>query len=559
MMLTAPAESRRYRCVLFACMRVAIQPAFNYSYFTLFNDLFYLFLSFANVMRNFDPEDPLDDVNRESQRREFPSRIVSYRKKKVKTKSRVVYEGTRDYDSEMSEIHDTQTLFSGKQSIKSANNTEFPSLPGPSFENRRLTRVKRPSINLLALSNLSPGSSCIDVDSSVKQPGSGSNNRARVRHNFNKSFYSLEEKDEDKSSDDASVRETGKLNGSSVSSAALHNTRLRQDLSLIVNSPLSPGGSSTFYTHPDSSTIPPLKVRCASSLSRATESSIRSVRPSSPKVFNTTTSSNAPDPYSPSLSVGSSALSTQLIIAPCTPLQLYCYMPDSGSVGFECPFSALAPSNQVLLDLLGLSHPDFMSVDDIAEGSGKHLAKYANVATHHKLFDVTNCHIVAPSDIPKNVLFRSLSALANSTFIPIQSAFGGTNGALTATGTYDILKYNRRSGKCDMLSQFTWKLLQVFYGDLKSTFNVYEVFLGAFASPCRHDSSRALSPYFNNSPGNFSVAPPFSPTSPTVSGGPSPVIFTNPTLLTYEALCNLEEYLNGTLALFVKVSIYFFL
>lgn len=507
--------------------------------------------SFANVTRNFDPEEEMD---LESRRREFPSRIVSYRKKKVRAKQRVVYEGPRDYDSEMSEIHDTQTLFSGKQSIKSANNTEFPSLPGPSFENRRLTRVKRPSINLLALSNLSPGSTSIEIDPSMRHLGS--NNRARVRHNFNKSFYSLEEKDEDKSSDDASVRETGKINGSSMSSSIQHNQNINQDLSLIVNSPLSPTGSATFYTHPDLNIIPPMKLRCHSSLSRATESSIRSVRPSSPKLFNTTTSSNAPDPYSPSLSVGSSALSTQLIIAPCTPLQLYCYMPDSGSVGFECPFSALAPSNQVLLDLLGLSHPDFMSVDDIAEGPGKHLAKYANVATHHKLFDVTNCHIVAPSDIPKNVLFRSLSALANSTFIPIQSAFGGMNGATAATGTYDILKYNRRSGKCDMLSQFTWKLLQVFYGDLKSTFNVYEVFLGAFASPSRHDSSRALSPYFNNSPGAFSVGgQPFSSTSPTVSGGPSPVIFTNPTLLTYEALCNLEEYLNGTLALFVKVHL----
>lgn len=374
----------------------------------------------------------------------------------------------------------------------------------------------------------------------------------RRRPNFS-DFHILQEQDEEDMSDDVSVPESRKNNVSSMSSMIMRPA-MNFSPSLFGTPSIDRSQDmDNYFSFPSHDKMSPVDQRSSSSVSvyhtgqgpKRQES--KSARPCSTTPFNS--SGSAAEPYSPSSSVVSSAIASQLIIAPCTPLQLYSYMPDSGSVGFECPFSTLTATNQNLLDLLVHSQRD--TATDISSNNS---STSFNITVPKNPPDRTHTPMVTSGPVPREVLYRSLSALVNTTFVPIETTMNGNTGTLITNRTSDTSKLNRMTGKCDMLSLFTWKLLQVFYWDLKSTINVYEVFLSSFSPRCALNTNTTRDPIpssrtFSNRSDTYSSCDALE----GMSSGPLPLIFSDPTLLNYEALRNLEEYLSGTLALFVKV------
>jgi hypothetical protein len=519
------------------------------------------------VTRNFDAI--ADDSNvsqrpNSTRRRALPKLVKNHLKER--SHHRVAYMIPEDYDSE---VDDIQSRMSAKHSTKSANNAEYMTTPGPPSE-VRYPQPQRPSINLLATSNSQSYLSDEDRDRDIYRErdihrdrdlsSSGSHHRqtgnhlmTRRRPNF-KGFHILQEKDEEDMSDDASGPESVKNNVSSMSSFIIRSHHHPMNLSPSLFGTPSMDKSQdmdNYFSFPSHDMVSPVDQRCSSSVSLYHTGSKRheskSARPCSTNVFNS--SSSAAEPYSPSSSVVSSAIASQLIIAPCTPLQLYSYMPDSGSVGFECPFSSLTSTNQNLLDLLVHSQRD--TATDISSNNS---STSFNITIPKTAPDRTHTPMVTSGPVPREVLYRSLSALVNTTFVPIQTTMNGNSGTFITNRTSDTSKLNRMTGKCDMLSQFTWKLLQVFYWDLKSTINVYEVFLSSFSPRCALNSTSTRDPIpssrtFNNRSDTYSSCDALE----GMSSGPLPLIFSDPTLLNYESLRNLEEYLSGTLALFVKV------
>lgn len=505
----------------------------------------------SSVTRNFDAvrgDTHSTQLPSTTRRRTLPKLVKHHLKER--SPHRVAYMIPEDYDSEVSEIHDIQSRMSAKLSTKSANNAEYMTAPGPPSEAKY---PQRPSINLLASSNLSQGYLSDENDrehsassgSILKQTGNLHITRPRPKFN---GFHILQEKDEEDVSDDGSVPESAKNNVSSMSSFVFRPAATLSPSLFGTPSADKIHEMDNYFSFPSHDMMSPVDQRCHSSLSAyhsgPKKQETKSARPCSTHLYNT--SGSAAELYSPSSSIVSSAVASQLIIAPCTPLQLYCYMPDSGSVGFECPFSTLTATNQNLLDLLVYSQRDTAT-----DTSSNNSSTSFNVTVPKSPLDRTQGPMVTSGNVPREVLFRSLSALVNATFVPIQTAVNGNTGTFLTNRTSDTSKLNRMTGKCDMLSQFTWKLLQVFYWDLKSTINVYEVFLSSFSPNSGRNSTRDLIPSSRTSNRNDTYTS--CDALEGLSSGPLPLIFSDPTLLNYEALRNLEEYLSGTLALFVKV------
>lgn len=432
-------------------------------------------------------------------------------------------------------------------SAKSVNNMDLSVLSCPPPEQQG----HRPFINLLATSIRSQSSACEDREQDQHHTPpprlSRQHYRSRPKPNFN-SFYCLDEKNnEDDSSEEASAMNSSSANphlkstslplsfpssfGLSPMPSALEAPDKYRPIDVAeseyleykddatpINSPVPPHSRSQLHSQSQSLSL------CVKPDPRSPQSSESRLR-----------SCSALDPYSSPLSVISSAMSCQLIVAPCTPLQLYRYMPDSGSVGFECPFSYISYSNPNLLDLLGSFSPHTSPEDSPDTISHRFSADEASKKSRDGPF----CSLIPDNNVPRKVFCRSVSALANSTFTPIRHSPSGSDEATFTPGAHSPSRKYKAGAKCDMLSLFTWNLLQVFYCDLKTTFDVYEVLLSSFSEEQNYRSGGIRKCVSN------------------ALGVPSNNFFKDPSLLGFDALCDLEEYLSGTLALFVKVIILF--
>lgn len=250
------------------------------------------------------------------------------------------------------------------------------------------------------------------------------------------------------------------------------------------------------------------------------------------------------------VSVASSATSTFIATKQCTPLQLYSFMPENDSTGFECPFSIIESTNESLLRLLDPHSP--VTTSTVRHDS---LAILSPAATR-KQNKQSRGPVVEQGNVSKEVYARCLSYLANESFTSISPVptFSRSLG-VSSIGVLNSCESNLLVEGCDHLSQFTWKLVEAFHSDLKSAFIVYEALVSTFAP------NFSVPPVACNTKEMSISVDTHSPVTTFSSFGEEsnnnlPSIFTNPTQLSFDSLCTLEEYLSGVLVLFVKVRYY---
>ena len=246
----------------------------------------------------------------------------------------------------------------------------------------------------------------------------------------------------------------------------------------------------------------------------------------------------------------------QIIEAPMTPLQLYSSMPDIHSSGFQCPFSLMVESNHTLLNLLS------------PHQTSKELPLDSYNSPSVPSVPIVKAETAGSDnwDVSEAVMARCLTFLANESFsaIPIEGVETTFAPHSYPTPNTNTNTNNMITGECDKLSEFTWKLLRNFHVDMNSVLHVYEVLLSTFG-PLRANTQtpRITQPsHFINSAQhsncsfednndihrNRSVNNKYNRTTQSC-------FQLQPSHLTFEALCNLEEYLAGVLVLFVKVNI----
>ena len=254
------------------------------------------------------------------------------------------------------------------------------------------------------------------------------------------------------------------------------------------------------------------------------------------------------------VSVSSTATSTFIAMKPCTPLQLYSFMPENDSTGFECPFSIIESTNESLLRLLDPNAP-------IASSAVRHdTLATLNPTAIRKQSKQSRGPVVDQGNVSKEVFARCLSYLANESFISISPVSNFSCPLkISSIGVLDSSKTCSLAVGCDHLSQFTWKLVEAFHADLKSAFSVYEALISTFAPnfsvpPVAYNTNEMSISVDTHSP--VTTLSSFGEDSSKQNAMNLPNVFSHPTQLSFDTLCTLEEYLSGVLVLFVKVRYY---
>lgn len=456
-----------------------------------------------------------------------------------------------DYDSEISEIQDCRQHRVLRKTKKGSVN--YSMLSGTS-DNRVLVR---PSFNLLASSfqNSEAGEDPVRVCTSIRKPladNHPSSTSRIVTSGVSEECHEIMgsvKKVTNPLLGDFSTVQSDLHSTSSIESSWVAFPSASSDVSdVVVDEMKEIVLEMTIPTRTHSLTQPPSMI-----IKNVSLSSVESDRDQCRTEGVGPIDMLSPDKCASSLlSIASSSI--PITTTQCTPLQLYSFMWDGNSTGFECPFSIIEPTNQSLLNLLAKSQ----SIAQAA--SGYDCSVSATTTQTSQLLSTiaatqSKCPMVNQGNIPKKVFARCLSYLVNESFSSI-SAEENISSGFPLTATLHASQVSLPEN-CDLLSDFTWKLVEAFHSDLKSAFIVYEALLSTF------------SPVFNAPPLEVTVKGPTAFVSTHSIGTTSnicgeegyrddrsskPTIFSRPIQLNYDSLCTLEEYLSGVLVLFVKVG-----